>query len=424
MVKNIRLEKKMNSQKRWFDFWALLAFIGVLPIALILGGQKLIEDKQADFNDELIIKRLKKGIFRLKSEGSQEAFLQKELNFFYGLLAEKKINSENIEEYLSYLKKRGLGFFKVRFFTDKNEQLNFKGESKEYKSFVQKIYKALIQPEIENKSSLLTKYKSLFEAFLGDVNPSNLIYGKSSLIKVFLKKKPGYFYWNTFYGGKAGNKYLGGMVVYFRTDQIPQNISFKLLCRDLSKEDLHNSIWGKIDLFNEQMSIPSENELAQKRLNFSEVKNKILELQRSFLSHGKSSAGVLAIEQTDPTSILYGIKLTSDDNKGKDFFILKLLAMVFIVATGKFLFNQIIAGKNSGLFYRKNFLFLIFLLVFFPLVAFFFVSYQYIETRKEVLNQKSFIDISNFIENVDESYNLAGCFPKKRISKAGKLGCL
>ncbi len=330
------------------DSFLLESFlILVLPMLLVLGSflffRGYYRTGQADefFNDA----RSQLEIIRRESVDS--IFIQKRLNLMYGMLSEEIISPNSIQLFLDRVKAEGLSFANFRFFDEKGRHIPLKGESETYRVFIRKIFSALIQPELEGKTVLLSQHSAFFESFLGKVSPASLVNEKSSLIRVSLNGKPGWFYWNAFFSHLEGDRFKGGMIVFFEDSAIPADFGFKkLISEEIRQKALGSqSAAGLVNFQNSRRDYLSPGFLNLAGLSLDALRERVLKMRRELSYEEELPRGYLVALPVDSERSLLYFKSSLPSSFDKALFVLGLLLMVAIVALFRAFFNFFAGGK-------------------------------------------------------------------------------
>ncbi|MBI3039663.1 hypothetical protein HYY75_11575, partial [bacterium] len=279
---------------KWLKFFLALLFFAGLPIGLIKLGWHFVSSQEHSrlINDGF--HRLEKYLFRLKQEGSDVYFIQKELNQLFGRIRETDVSSESLKLSLKSSVLANLAFVNIYFF-DKSGEIIFSNEKiSESKSVIKKLFSALIEPELWGKDRLINQYRSLFKSFIAGIDPMELISQKSTLSKISLKEKPGFFYWNTFYFNpepilkKKTKKndedsiFQGGVISTFLEENIPKNLALQHTIDNLNALSKQGEVYGCVDLEDVSLSILPFNNNSGFYVSTQQLKSAIVKMRSRF----------------------------------------------------------------------------------------------------------------------------------------------
>lgn len=350
---------------------------------------------------------IRKDLSQIRRESENSFFIERQLNGAYGLMTEEPVNSTNIGRHLQVLKKQGLGFINFRFFDNRRRLIPVEGESETLKAIIQRIFEALSQPETEGEDRLLVRYQSLFETFLGSVRPGDLARARSSLVKVLIKGRPGFFYWNLFYSPDDQAKYLGGMVAWFSEQDIPENLAVTRLVAEFNQQLPLNCAVGVIDLSVEEKSYPAS--LSESILSggLARLGNEVVAMRREFITDKKVAGNSLSILQIDADRVLYFLQRSANDYPELIAMILKILAMIFVPWFLFFFFTVRKSGKNWKQILENHFKKVVFSVAAFPVIILVFVGSNFLSLQRQVFQQQTRDSLSRHIENLDENFIVA-----------------
>lgn len=398
----------LNLKKNdWKKFWIFVFFFAVVPSILASLGWEFSSGQYFSRQKEEILSEVQRDLAFVRREGDNEFYIQKQLNWFYGFLSEETIDKKAIQKYLNKFRKNGMGFLSFRFFDENRKHIPLEGESDSYRAIIRKLFSALSQPETEGESRLLSKYKSFFETFLGDVIPGDLVYAKSSLVKVQLNGRPGFFYWNSFYSHLEGGKFKGGMIVFFEEADIPDDLAVKSLIQKLNQEKRADREYGFVNLTGDSKA--SNLDPAVKPLNrkMARLAAEIRQMRSDFCSEKQFEAGILATLQLDAKRELYCYQKLTKAKGNKFSFLVKILIFVFFFAATKTIFDFSVGGVLPEVFLKRKNELLVASVAALPLMAFFLVGSHQILNHRRIVSQDINSKLSSYIGSVDESYNLA-----------------
>ncbi|GAB4269957.1 MAG: hypothetical protein Kow0029_06370 [Candidatus Rifleibacteriota bacterium] len=388
------------------SFWRNIVVFVIVPALLVWLAYSTYTRNLNNILHEQVSSQILKNLEQIKREGNNEFYIQRQLNWFYGLLSEEKIDRENLNRHFHRLKSKNMKFLNFRFFDEKRRHIKMEGESDDYKTFIQKIFVALTQPELEGESKLLEKYKSFFEAFLGDVLPQDIVMNKSSLIRVKIKGEPGFFYWNSFYPYLDGGKFKGGMIVFFLDKDVPYDFAAKAMIRAFNDGAPKGCFYGIINHGKPENSFVDNDLLADYGLDTESISQETLSMKSDFASFRKLESGVLFIRQLDSGNDVFCF--VGLNNWGKTIsFVFRLFMIVFLVSAGKLAFN--LANEDSEhSWFMRYMVEVVLVYVSLPiLLAFWLISSQQTSLFRQLEIQRAFAEMQTYMENVDENYNLA-----------------
>lgn len=391
--------------KNWHRFWLGIAVFVLMPCWIIYSGWQMAAAAKLDSIRETTLTSMRKGLAQLRREGDDAFFLQRQLNFAYGMIAEEQISGKNISRHLQVLKKQGLDFINFRFFGSDRRLIAVEGESDSLRIMVQRIFEALSQPETEGDGKLLVRYRSFFDAFLGSVDPAGLVSDKSALIKVVLNGRPGYFYWNTFYDNSPAGRFLGGMISWFAEADIPGNLSIALLLKKLNAENPGSCRWGLIDLDRHDRSFPARLDEGIFAGGLPALRRDVIDMRRNFVSERVFADRLLAVEHIDARRLVYCIQRPDDHLYRSLTFLLRLLFMMAAVLLVRRAFEMFTSPGDESSGSRAGWVTAG--LVFVPVVMYLLAGYMYLGLQRQLLQRQAHEQLAGQIENIDENYIVA-----------------
>ncbi len=388
-------------------FLAGFFIVAVLPsILLVLVWQKIYADR-AGYLHNLRRVAIQKDLSAMRRECDNAFYIERKLNHCYGLLAEEPVAADNIGRHLQALKQQGLNFVNFRFFDSSRRLIPVKGESETLRALIQKLFEALSQFETEGDNALLTRYRPLFESFLGSINPGALAGERSSLVRVLIKGQPAYFYWNMFFSPSGDGKFMGGMVAWFAESEIPENLAISQLV-DFYNRDLESpKRYGMLNLQTPEKSYPAVLSDVVFAGGVTELAHETIMMRRNFLSELITGAQSLNILHIDADRILYFLEETDARAVYAASLPVRLLLIVFLPVV----FFMALGGHNSGKGWQQivagnpGSFFLIGAL--FPVALLTVVGWSYIGLQRQILHQQSWERLAGHIENLDENYIVA-----------------
>lgn len=380
-------------------------------VAVVLIPALIIASALYFFKNRMQVRALEKHLEQslktlqmIKREGDNSSYIQKRLNLIYGMLSEEIIRPETIQKFLQRAKAEGLGFADFRFFDDKGRHIPLQGESEVYRVFIRKIFAALVQPELEGKSNLLVEHSSFFESFLGKIKPAMIANEKSSLVRVNLKGKPGWFYWNSFYSHLENGRFKGGMIVFFPDESVPVNFALKRLLDEVNAaSDNSAATFAGLVYLNRTNSDYYRPDLLR-HLDAETLRSTVVRMRKDLLSQSVTSSGQLTAVALDAEKSLISFRPRQTPFLQKLTFLLSLLLMISVVAAIRLLFNFFCAGGKVLLDSAKRLKIAVIAASCLPLTAFVFSSFYMIYLHQRVSEQELSDRLTGFINAVDERY--------------------
>lgn len=372
----------------------------VLFLAGIFLARILQQEKIAAGNENRLL------LEKLKNEVDDAFYIQRQLNLTCGMMAEEAFTAANIGKNLQTLRNNGLDFINFRFFDKARRLIPVPGESDSLRAMVQKIYEALSQADIDGEDKLLTRYQSLFDAFLGAVSPGHLARERAALVKVLIKGRPGYFYWNIFFSPAGDGTLLGGMLAWFAEDDIPDNLAVKQLLGDFNRESLPGRMAGVINYEKPANSFPAKIPRFFGFIGPGEIADEIARMRRNIESENHSGKTGLFILQIDTARVLYLLEKNVSSPAATAFFMFKLFMLILLpFYFYRLLHGELVESENSRASWRWQPVFVSLLFVpalIIAVMGFFIAGLQRESAQREYLDR-----LSRMVQAVDENYHVA-----------------
>lgn len=372
----------------------------VLFLAGIFLARILQQEKIAAGNENRLL------LEKLKNEVDDAFYIQRQLNLTCGMMAEEAFTAANIGKSLQTLRNNGLDFINFRFFDNARRLIPVPGESDSLRAMVQKIYEALSQADIDGEDKLLTRYQSLFDAFLGAVSPGHLARERAALVKVLIKGRPGYFYWNIFFSPAGDGTLLGGMLAWFAEDDIPGNLAVKQLLGDFNRESLPGRMAGVINYEKPANSFPAKIPRFFGFIGPGEIADEIERMRRNIESENHSGKTGLFILQIDTARVLYLLEKNVSSPAATAFFMFKLFMLILLpFYFYRLLHGELVESENSRASWRWQPVFVSLLFVpalIIAVMGFFIAGLQRESAQREYLDR-----LSRMVQAVDENYHVA-----------------
>ncbi len=372
----------------------------VLFLAGIFLARILQQEKIAAGNENRLL------LEKLKNEVDDAFYIQRQLNLTCGMMAEEAFTAANIGKNLQTLRNNGLDFINFRFFDNARRLIPVPGESDSLRAMVQKIYEALSQADIDGEDKLLTRYQSLFDAFLGAVSPGHLARERAALVKVLIKGRPGYFYWNIFFSPAGDGTLLGGMLAWFAEDDIPGNLAVKQLLGDFNRESLPGRMAGVINYEKPANSFPAKIPRFFGFIGPGEIADEIARMRRNIESENHSGKTGLFILQIDTARVLYLLEKNVSSPAATAFFMFKLFMLILLpFYFYRLLHGELVESENSRASWRWQPVFVSLLFVpalIIAVMGFFIAGLQRESAQREYLDR-----LSRMVQAVDENYHVA-----------------
>lgn len=386
-------------------FWLILVGFALIPAALIMLGWNFLIEEQLNISRRQQNSVIRRELRDLRRESVDRVFLQKRLNTLYGMLAEEDLSAEVIESHLASLRAEGLGFIKLRFFDGKREMLKLKGGSEKNRVIVQRIFEALVQPEVEGDSKLLERYRSFFDGFVGGVPAAEVANDKSSLLRVTTGGKPGYFYWNTFYNRWDNESFNGGMVAYYLDSEVEAGVGLKTMINLKNLQADYGRVFGLADLNSPGHSIVASAPAISAGVDVQDLCQTIRLMRRNFLTETIYAGKLLSIEQFDSTRLVFCLADIGQKRFEKVELLLRIGILLFLLVVGRIAFTGM--SMNVDVIQQKLARFGLVYAVAVPLLAFFLIGFQYVVAVRQVTHQEVWNQLSRHIESIDENFEVA-----------------
>ena len=372
----------------------------VLFLAGIFLARILQQEKIAAGNENRLL------LEKLKNEVDDAFYIQRQLNLTCGMMAEEAFTAANIGKNLQTLRNNGLDFINFRFFDNARRLIPVPGESDSLRAMVQKIYEALSQADIDGEDKLLTRYQSLFDAFLGAVSPGHLARERAALVKVLIKGRPGYFYWNIFFSPAGDGTLLGGMLAWFAEDDIPGNLAVKQLLGDFNRESLPGRMAGVINYEKPANSFPAKIPRFFGFIGPGEIADEIARMRRNIESENHSGKTGLFILQIDTARVLYLLEKNVSSPAATAFFMFKLFMLILLpFYFYRLLHGELVESEYSRASWRWQPVFVSLLFVpalIIAVMGFFITGLQRESAKREYPDR-----LSSLAQDVDENEHVA-----------------
>ncbi len=343
---------------------------------------------------------------KLKNEVDDASYIQRQLNLTCGMMAEEPFTAANIGKNLQALRSNGLDFINYRFFDSARRLIPVPGESDSLRAMVQKIYEALSQADMDGEEKLLIRYQSLFDAFLGAVSPGHLARERAALVRVLIKGRPGYFYWNIFFSPAGDGTLLGGMLAWFAEEDIPDNLAVKQLLGDFNQEFLPGRMAGIINYEKPASSFPGRIPGHFGYDGIGEMADDIAAMRRNIESETHLGKASLFILQIDTARVLYLLEKNAPSSAEKVFFLFKLFMLILL----SFYFYRLLhverlAVGECRIAERWRPVFAALLLV--PAIIIAFLGFFLAGLQRESAQREYLDRLSRMVQVVDENYHVA-----------------
>ncbi len=410
----------MNHPRSKLASWmgAVLFFAG-LPIALLLLGWQFLTTQEVGRLTRQLLTRLDRNLFRLHREGNDAYFIQKELNFFYGRLNEERLTAQTARQAYLRLKKSRLPFINLYLFDARGEFIQCPGENRKYKAMVQKLFLALAEPEMQGQSKLLARYRSIFQSFLGDIEPSDIVYDKSTLLRVHLNGKPGFFYWNTLYltpptteastgdGRTAEATFQGGVVAFFEEREIPRQQAIRTMIRDFNQAGDPDEGYALLDLAEPRDSYVPATVRRRLRTSPTRLVREARAIQRQFSRQKIDPARVMAIFPFESGKVLVGLHGLRLPGHGRLRVLIWGLALAILLLVASWSHRILVSRPQVFFSIKKKLIALFLYATAIPVTAFILLGSQYAVEERQVMIQERFTQLASLLENIDENFNAA-----------------
>ncbi|HOI91146.1 MAG TPA: hypothetical protein PLK28_11615 [Candidatus Rifleibacterium sp.] len=386
-------------KKKAFSLVLFQVFL-VLILAAVFLARISQQEKQAAGNDNCLL------LEKLKNEVDDAFYIQRQLNLTCGMMAEEPFTAANIGKNLQALRNDGLDFINFRFFDSARRLIPVPGESDNLRVMVQKMYEALSQADINGDGKLLVKYQSLFDAFLGAVSPGHLARERAALVRVLMKGRPGYFYWNIFFSPAGDGTLLGGMLAWFAEDDIPDNLSVRQLIGNFNQASLPDRMAGVINYERPEKSFPGRVPGGFGYTGIAMIADEISRMRRNLESENRFDKTGIFILQVDTARVLYLLEKNAPSPAEKAFFLLKLLMLTLIPF---YLYRLLQGGRfemeTCRIEERWRPVFVSLLLV--PAVIIASLGFYVAGLQRESVQREYLDRLSRMVQTVDENYHVA-----------------
>gem|GEM_PF-2425179 len=413
-----------GSRRRAGDGWSFLlavVFFAGLPIGLIGFGESFIASQEKARLGRLHIERIERNLFRLKREGTDLFYLQRELNTLYGLIGEHEVSQAAMDKAPAMLTRARLGFINVCFFDGTGEIIRNTGRDLEFRSAWKRIHAALVEPERTGRSDLIVKNRSLFQSMLGNIDASDLVYRKGDVTPVQLRGRPGYFYWNAFYampGEERGagkrrkqsgttDEYLGGMIAWFDETQIPRDFALKQLIRQFNRDAGEDEGYALIDIERPAGSHGLKTVSGRVGIPAKGAFRRAVRLREMFQRHDQDDGALMAIVSIDAARVVTGVKRFHSGLDPAIRVALRLLAGMILVFVTWWAWRIHLAGGALELSIRHKLVALFLYATAIPITALMLLGSQYLLDRNQVMVQERMRQLAGLIENIDDSFQAA-----------------
>ncbi len=414
--------KRQSSENPWLDFlWTLLFFAG-LPIMLLAAGRYFLETNRWNRLREETFSRLDKTLFRLKQEGSDINFVQNRLNFNFGLLSEEPLEPKAVQRAVKRFAGSGLGFVKVHFFDENGEFIHFPAEDKDFHGVLKRIFNSLSEPEVKGTNDLMERNRATFQAFLGAIEPKDVVYEKSNLLKVQIAgSKPGYFFWNTFYRSVPSSSqrgpasgpvdttptFQGGMVAFLVEEALPKDLAIKTMVREFNRTSDSPDRFVFLDLDKPVNSFPRKEIRKEFGVSTTYLQKLTLALRKKFARHVAQSFGFFAVYPIDPGKVVAGISPIDRTLSNRIAILLLVISALILGFTATWGYRIHVSGAVHFIPIRQKLVALFLYATAIPVTSFLLLGYQYSADSRQVLIQAKLGDLSDYIANIDDNFSTA-----------------
>ncbi|HEY9070088.1 MAG TPA: SpoIIE family protein phosphatase [Candidatus Ozemobacteraceae bacterium] len=405
----------------WWSFLLAVVFFAGLPIGLIGFGESFIASQEKSRLGNLHLERIERNLFRLKREGADLFYLQRELNSIYGLIGEHEASRAAMGNAPAMLDRAHLAFISVCFFDASGEIIRNTGRDLDFRSAWKRIYAALVEPERTGRSELIVKGRSLFQSMLGNIDAADLVYRKGDVTPVQLRGKPGYFYWNAFYAmpgedrenGKRRNQtgttdeYLGGMIAWFEEAEIPRDFALKQLIRQFNRDAVRDEGYALIDIERPAGSHGLKTVSGRVGISPKGLYQRAVRLREVFQRHDQDDGALMSIVSIDAGRVVAGVKRFHSGLAPAIRVALRLLAGMILVFVTWWAWRIHLAGGALELSIRHKLVALFLYATAIPITALVLLGSQYLLDRNQVMVQERMRQLSGLIENIDDSFQAA-----------------
>ncbi|MGM0600290.1 MAG: hypothetical protein ACQETH_10810, partial [Candidatus Rifleibacteriota bacterium] len=302
------------------------------------------------------LEHIRKNLFQIRSQSDNESYIQKQLDFMCGLLAETEIKKANMQNSLKDFQAKNGDFFNFRFFGADKKHIPLDGESKKFRSLITKIFKSLSRAETDSKTDLLKANKVYFNTFLGEVAPEEILAQRAALLKVELNGQAGYFYWNTFYSQKDNWKFKGGIVVFFKEKNIPRNFAVERIVKEFSRQAGNEVSYGFIDYRKSSRQIyiaPSSG----KKSNHSKsdrIASELKKMRFELSATRKTENQLITSVQLNPYKDIFCVYKLVKQQVLNWLFVLRAFLIAFFIFFSKILFDKWHQNRLEDFFARHR----------------------------------------------------------------------
>ncbi len=406
----------------WLAFFLAVLFFAGLPIGLIRLGEAFVAAQEKNRLGRSHLERLEQNLFRLKREGGDLYYIQRQLNEVYGLLLEHDFSPGAAGTSLSTLARANLAFVTVHFFDARGEIIPVPGRKVEMRSAMKRIFAGLVEPELNGKSDLIVKNRSLFQTMLGNIDPSDVVYQKGTLLSVQLRGQAGYFYWNTFYSQAPANQdhggirrrpeesldeYKGGIIAFFDEKDIPRDFALKQLIRTFNQGAGPEEGYALIDLERPEGSHGIRT-LSQ-RIGFPgrRILRRAVDLRNAYQRLEQDAGHLTAIVSIDAGRVVMGMKRFMHGLEHRVGIMIDLLSVLLLMLATYWSWRVHVAGDMVSIPIRHKLVGLFLYATAIPVTALLLLGYQYMLDRNQVMVQERMSQLSELTENIDESFMAA-----------------
>ncbi|GEM_PF-6795593 len=402
--------------------WPTILVVILSILAAVAGSFHILHSYRETLQREYF-EDIRQDLEMIRRESNDSNFIQKRLNFVYGKLSEELIKPETIQAFLDRVKAEGLNFASFRFFNENAQHIQLKGESDLYHTLIGKVFKALVQPELEGKTDLLASYRPLFQSFLGKINPVFLANEKSSLVNVQLGGSPGWFYWNSFFSHLESGKFKGGMIVFFENHQIPRDFALRRLIIDSSVQAEEKTVFAVVDQGNVAGNFNLSRFFSGSGLDFAGLKKVLQEFETDYVYEKTLTHGILSALPIESGRFILAFRPFSGFGSFFYHFFLKIFWLTMLMMlVGKAFHSPGFAEKIIGGRLNPGQYLLIGSLM--PLVGLIFLGSYAVFLNARAGQQESSQNLLGTIRAVDEHYGAAVVALEKKYSDlAAEICC-
>ncbi len=368
--------KAMEKKTGYHEFLKSLVCIVFLPAAMLLIGLELVQNRYQDKFLQQNKQNVRKHLLDVRREADNERYIGRQLNFLFGFLNEEKINPDSIQKHLDKLRQENIPFVNIRFFDENARHIPLAGEPDTYRVFVQKIFSALCQPERQGKTELLKSYSSFFDSFLGNIDPAELAMKKSTLVRVKLNGKPGYFYWNSIYSHLENDAFKGGFIAFFEEEQIPDNFAVQRLLQRLNEQDQAQvAAFGMLDLADPPKSILPDSALKGFSIDAENLLKTLRNMRSQLISEIRLRQNMLMSLQLDGEKELFAV-YRGQANEAFMYasFVLKIFIVFVFLVIARLLADAALAEQGASFMHGQRKKLLLAYVVVMPIVTMMFLA--------------------------------------------------